>query len=163
MPGGRPTVYKDEFCERVEELGLQGKHAYQIATDLRVSINTLYRWADEKPQFREALTCAITFSKCRALEAIQERFDNPDSQAKLVELNAKFMNDIAYSREFDDAIGDPLKLFNVLLKEFDRGNRSAESVERIAKVLLSQITAEQEIKLGPKIRELEEKLGDKLL
>ena len=159
MPAGRPTDYRDEFVDRVVELGKQGKHAYQIASALDIAIATLYRWAEEKPEFKDALTRAMTHSKSKAIDYIHDNISNPDCQSKLVELNAKFMNDVQYSREWDASLADPIKMFDVLLREFNRGMRSAESIERVSKVLLSRITAEQEIEIAPKIKMIEERLG----
>lgn len=43
--GGVPC-WRDEFAERIVELGRQGKSIAQIAADLDVSKQTLYNWTD---------------------------------------------------------------------------------------------------------------------
>lgn len=55
LPFGRPNTYKSEFCERVIELGREGKSYAQIARDLDVSKDTLYRWMDLHTDFSDAM------------------------------------------------------------------------------------------------------------
>lgn len=55
-PVGRPTLYRGEdTIEQVRECMAQGMSHRKIARTLGVSRNTLYRWADEKPEFRDIL------------------------------------------------------------------------------------------------------------
>lgn len=58
MPAGRPTLYRPEYCERVIELGREGKSPAQIASDLDVARPTLLAWSDQHPEFLTALTRA---------------------------------------------------------------------------------------------------------
>lgn len=55
---GRPSTYHPKFCNRVIELGSKGKSKTQIAAAIGVEGATLYRWANEHGQFRDALTRA---------------------------------------------------------------------------------------------------------
>lgn len=55
---GRPTDYRAEYCERVIELGREGKSYTQIACELDVAKSTLYEWKAAKPEFSDALTRA---------------------------------------------------------------------------------------------------------
>jgi hypothetical protein len=57
-PGGRPTVYRPDFCAKVIKAGEAGKSYTQIAVMLGVTRETLYAWRDEKPEFSDALTRA---------------------------------------------------------------------------------------------------------
>lgn len=52
---GRPTDYRPEYCERVVELGKQGKSKAQIAVALDVVRNTLDLWAKANPEFLSAM------------------------------------------------------------------------------------------------------------
>jgi hypothetical protein len=61
--GGRPSVYRAEFCTRVIELGKQGKTLAQFALDLDVSRECLYEWARTKPEFSDALMRAKDYSQ----------------------------------------------------------------------------------------------------
>lgn len=55
MPAGRPTDYRAEFCERVIELGREGKSHAQIAAELGCSRRVLYDWQDKHPEFLHAI------------------------------------------------------------------------------------------------------------
>lgn len=55
---GRPTDYKPEYCQRVIELGREGKSKVQIAADLDVAKQTIDNWAVAHPDFLDSLTRA---------------------------------------------------------------------------------------------------------
>lgn len=55
---GRPTLYRKEYCQRVMELGAQGKSPAQIAHDLGVLRETMIQWGDTYPGFLTALRMA---------------------------------------------------------------------------------------------------------
>lgn len=58
MAGGRPTLYKPEYCETVIELGKQGDSLVQMASYFDVTRQTLENWASEHPEFLAALNRA---------------------------------------------------------------------------------------------------------
>ncbi len=60
MPGGRPTLYKPEYCERVVDMGKEGKSPAQMASALAVDKSTLTYWAEGFPEFSVALSRART-------------------------------------------------------------------------------------------------------
>ena len=56
MPGGRPTKYKPEFCERVIELGKQGASKVEIAAELGVHYHAFLNWQDKYPEFAQSVS-----------------------------------------------------------------------------------------------------------
>lgn len=54
-PAGRPTLYKEEYCEQVVELGKLGKSYEQISGELNIAVRTLYLWRDTYPEFMQAM------------------------------------------------------------------------------------------------------------
>lgn len=69
---GRPTIYSDEiadeFCRRVAG----GRSTLSVCGDLDMpSDTTIYRWRQEKVDFRDKLTCA----RDDRLEAYADRMD----------------------------------------------------------------------------------------
>lgn len=60
---GRPTDYLPEHCERVIELGREGKSVVQMACELDVHKDTLYEWAKVHPEFSDAFTRAKQWSQ----------------------------------------------------------------------------------------------------
>lgn len=63
MPGGRPTDYKEEYCERVIEFGKQGFSRVQMAAELEIAKSTIQEWEKHHPEFSVAMTRAMTLSQ----------------------------------------------------------------------------------------------------
>lgn len=57
-PVGRPTSYRPEYCEKVIELGKLGKSLAQFASNFNVARSTIDQWAEDYPEFSEALNKA---------------------------------------------------------------------------------------------------------
>mgnify|MGYP000976704067 CR=1 FL=1 len=51
MPGGRPTEYKPEYCEKLIEHMADGLSYESFAGKLRVCRDTLYNWEKLFPEF----------------------------------------------------------------------------------------------------------------
>lgn len=49
------SKWDPEFCERVVELGREGKSMSQIARDLGIGYTSLKRYQEKKPEFAKAL------------------------------------------------------------------------------------------------------------
>lgn len=58
MAAGRPTLYDPAYCERVVELGMEGKSRAQIASALGVAKATIQNWEAAHPEFLAAMTHA---------------------------------------------------------------------------------------------------------
>jgi len=54
----RPSKYDPAFCERVVELGREGKSKAQMAAALDVHRETLDEWAKVHPEFSDSITRA---------------------------------------------------------------------------------------------------------
>lgn len=54
-PVGRPSEYRDEYCDQVVQLGREGKSRAEIASALDCSRTTLGRWEAEHTEFLDAL------------------------------------------------------------------------------------------------------------
>ena len=63
MPGGRPTDYDPEYCNRVIELGKTGASRVEIACELEVVTETLKNWERAHPEFLVAMTRALQLSQ----------------------------------------------------------------------------------------------------
>lgn len=83
MSGGRPSVYDPAMCEKVIELGKQGKSVTQIACALDVVKQTLHNWMDQHPEFLDAMTRARAFSQSWWEEMGQAGLTTPGFNASL--------------------------------------------------------------------------------
>lgn len=98
VPGpGRPSEYRVEFCERVVELGREGKSVAQIAADLGYCKQTIYTWKDKHPEFAEAMAFAMTLSQAWWEGKAQDNLATPGFNATLwaKNVNCRFSDDYA--------------------------------------------------------------------
>ncbi|MFN5251622.1 MAG: helix-turn-helix domain-containing protein [Bacteroidota bacterium] len=75
-PFGRPTKYKEEFCEKVMMLGKQGYSKAMIASTLDISRETLDQWIDSKQDFSDAMKRALTHAQFWWEKTAQENLGN---------------------------------------------------------------------------------------
>lgn len=54
-PVGRPSKYKDEYCEQAYKLCLLGATDKQIADFFDIDVSTLGNWKNDHPEFLESL------------------------------------------------------------------------------------------------------------
>lgn len=62
MTAGRPTDYKPEYCDEVVSFMADGRHVIEFAAHIGVAKSTVYKWAEELPEFSDALKKAQTKS-----------------------------------------------------------------------------------------------------
>lgn len=53
--GGRPTMYKPEYCEKVIECMGKGLSVHAFAGEVGVSKDAVYAWRDKHSEFAEAI------------------------------------------------------------------------------------------------------------
>lgn len=63
-PVGRPSKYDLAYCEQIVAHMAEGASATSFAAEIDVARSTLNKWADEHPEFSEALSRAK--AKCAA-------------------------------------------------------------------------------------------------
>ena len=60
---GRPSKYKEKFCDQVIEYGKQGLSVTQMALELDIHKDTLYEWKKVYPEFSDAIKKARDYSQ----------------------------------------------------------------------------------------------------
>lgn len=74
LKAGRPSEYDPAYCERVVELGKEGKSRAEIASALNCSRTTLTAWEAKHPEFLTALSRAkdeeLAWWECQAREGL---------------------------------------------------------------------------------------------
>ena len=58
MAGGRPTKYKAEYCQAAIDFMAEGYSVTAFAGHIGVARSTVFKWAEEKPEFSDALKTA---------------------------------------------------------------------------------------------------------
>lgn len=101
--GGRPLEYKEEFCDRVIELGREGKSHAQIARDLDFSRETLYAWAKTYPKFSDAINRAKDLAQAWFEDKGQAGLDTREFNAALwaKQVSCRFRADYTDKTESD--------------------------------------------------------------
>lgn len=109
-PVGRPTDYRAEYCERVIELGREGKSPAQIAAALDVARATLGLWADAHPEFMAAFTRAKDLSQAWFEDKGQEGLFIPGFNASLwsKQVSSRFRDDYTERQEITGKDGKDL-------------------------------------------------------
>lgn len=78
MPAGRPTLYKEEYCQELIDFMAKGYSYTAFAASIDVNLDSLYEWEKVHPKFSEAKK--IAFGKCQLFwesMAINYPFTNP--------------------------------------------------------------------------------------
>lgn len=70
---GRPTMYKPEYCEMVENMALLGLTDIQMAEILLVAESTFYKWQHDHPEFSEAITRGKIEADGKVAKALYKR------------------------------------------------------------------------------------------
>lgn len=60
---GRPSKYDPAFCERVIELGKEGKTLAEMAADLEIDRDTMKVWRADNPEFSAAVKTGIDLAQ----------------------------------------------------------------------------------------------------
>jgi len=63
MPAGRPSKYKEEFCETVVECGRAGMGKLETCAELDICYETFENWQKQHEQFSEAVKRAQQLSQ----------------------------------------------------------------------------------------------------
>ena len=72
-PGGRPTDYREEYCELGYKLCLLGHTDKELAQFFGVVESTIYLWKKQYPQFSEALKNGKDIADANVATTLYER------------------------------------------------------------------------------------------
>ena len=62
MPAGRPSTYDPAYCKQAVDFLAQGYSITAFAGSIGVSRQTVYQWAEDHPEFSDALNTARAVS-----------------------------------------------------------------------------------------------------
>lgn len=98
---GRPTDYDPAYCERVIELGKEGKSKAQMAAAFDVSRQTIDNWAAAHEDFLEALNRAMAHCQAWWEDKGQRGMEAPGFNAAVWKksVEARFRDDYTERQE----------------------------------------------------------------
>lgn len=115
MPAGRPSKYDPVYCDRVIELGKDGKSQVQIAVALDIPRSTLQSWADQHLEFSAALTrakeCEQAWWEQKGMDGLTA--DKFNSAIWSKSMSARFRDDYTERRELAGVPDRPLQVEDV--------------------------------------------------
>ena len=113
---GRPTLYRPEYCEKVIELGREGKSLVQMAAHFDVSRPTISEWASEHPEFSKALDRAKVHAQNWWENQAQTGMHAKVFNSKIweVSVRARFREDYTERKEVSGPNGGPMQVTHAL-------------------------------------------------
>lgn len=112
MAGGRPSKYDPAYCERVIELGKEGKSLTQIAVALDVPKSTLISWSNAHLEFSTALTrakeCEQAWWEQKGMDGLTA--DKFNSAVWSKSMSARFREDYTERREVAGVPDQPIQI-----------------------------------------------------
>lgn len=63
MTAGRPTDYKEEYCETIVDLMKDGASIAEVCRELNVAKDTFYNWKKKHPKFSDAIKEGLSLSQ----------------------------------------------------------------------------------------------------
>ena len=73
MAGGRPTKFKEEYCEQARKLCLLGYTDAELAIYFEVTESTINKWKLDYPKFSESLKDGKENADAKVIESLYKR------------------------------------------------------------------------------------------
>lgn len=138
-PIGRPTDYRPEYCQKVIELGKEGKSYTQIASALDISKQCLYEWIAKHKDFGDAMT--------RARQESQTWWENIGQVALFADKFQPTVYNKAMQCRFPEDYRDNLTLNNQQLdKNGNKTDQASQSTEILGGALAAILEAKEKAK-----------------
>ena len=135
---GRPTKYKPEYCERVIDLGREGKSIAQMAAAFDVDKASIYDWAASHEDFSTALARAKALSQTWWEDAAQKNLSdrNFNAQLWLKSVASRFREDYT-ERQQTELTGANGGAVQIEAKRVDTDALDQEQRETLRQLLLA--------------------------
>lgn len=148
------SKYDPKYCEEIIELGKKGYTTYSFAAHCNVHRTSLYDWAGQHPEFKEALEAATRHSRAFLEQQVADNLGNKNFQVKGAEFLARYMHQVHEGRLLKSGITKDMSYTEKTQQIIMAGEQGKLSVDEVMK--LCQATAN-----AAKVEE-NEKLKDEL-
>lgn len=111
-PVGRPSKYDPAYCDAVVELGRIGKSFAQMASHFDVARSTIDKWAEDHPEFSEALSRAKAHSQAYWETMGHDKIETSGFNAQVWKktMEARFRDDYTERKEVSGPEGGPVPI-----------------------------------------------------
>lgn len=114
MPGGRPSLYDSNYCDKIVKLAADGWSLAEIAHEFGVARPSLYDWAEQHPEFSTALTRAKSAEQAwwerAARETVRKGANEFNGLVWKVTMQARFRDDYTERKELTGKDGGALQI-----------------------------------------------------
>lgn len=108
MAAGRPTKYDPKYCDEIITFLEEGYSVTAWAGSIRVARSTVYKWAEEHPEFSDALNIAQAVSALWWEDRLRENAEKGEGNATaaIFGLKNRAADDWRDKRELDNTSSD---------------------------------------------------------
>lgn len=88
MPGGRPSKYKEEYCEQATKLCLLGATDKELADFFIVDEDTINEWKKQHKEFSESLKEGKDMADAKVAQSLYKRatgYTGPDLDIRVID------------------------------------------------------------------------------
>jgi len=166
MPAGRPSNYREEFCEQIIEKAKQGKNMYRIAADWEVSWDSLNDWTHNYPKFYQAYTRARSIQNADLIEKVVNGMGDPKFNGNTAKLVLTHVCRLADQRNLKvQGIGDGgfAEKGKALFKAIDKGSISADELQKVSNAIGTLAKVDEMVKMQETFQKEIDELKGKLL
>lgn len=139
----RYSDYDVKYCDRIIELGKQGLTIQEMAMDLDIAVDTLYKWAAANPDFAEAKTRALDYSLGRLARTGRDALYTRDFNSRTHELLFQNAQHCASYRSLKAELKlteDPVEKCFIILNGMLDGSIYAVRAESMINLILSTVS-----------------------
>ena len=161
MTAGRPTDYKEEYCEEIIRLAKTNMNLYLIAEEWETTKTTLLQWTKMHKEFAAAYARASNILSGILQKKCDDNIENRDFNAP----NARLLfaqNRMAEQRTLQipgikkDSLNDSGK---AVLDAVEEGNMTADEMQKSVSALAQLAKIDEVTELREKVEKLESEDG----
>ena len=160
--GGRPTLYKEEYCEEIIRLAKTGMNLYLIAEEWEVSKRTLIEWSWQHRKFTRAYARAGSILAGLTVKKVEDNLDNRDFNANGARLLWS-QNNLAEQRTLQIANiskGSLNDRGQAILDSVERGEMTSDEFQKSVNALAQLAKIDEVTELRDKVEKLELEISD---
>lgn len=110
MAGGRPTKYKEEYCDLIIEFMKDGSSKTQFCAEVGICYDTLLDWQEANPEFSEAVKKADTACQAwwerKGTKAVFGEIEGFNATSYIFNMKNRFPQHYADRKELDHVSSD---------------------------------------------------------
>lgn len=154
MAAGRPTLYKDEYCDLILDLTENyGLSVYELAMRLKVNVDTLYEWEKHHPEFSEAFTRARDNSLAWSFKVGRQNLESRNFNSRTHELIHNNLITAAGNRRIKKRIKgmDHIDKCNEIFDAMLEGSVTEARAQSLMNMLLTKLKSSEQSEVKKEI------------